>query len=128
MEIVKERRNASNLTRYYRVDELTDSDAMISRLCDIRKTENLNISYILLSDLMNRSDEGSDNLRLSGNVDIEEFQNEVRQRNIDVISMNGTYKDKPVVIGAKLLRREIYITIRLSNKADIDAFEKEIKL
>ena len=128
MEIVKERRNASNLTRYYRVDELTDNDAMISLLCDIRKTENLNISYILLSDLMNRSDEGSDNLRLSGNVDIEEFQNEVRQRNIDVISMNGTYKDKPVVIGAKLLRREIYITIRLSNKADIDAFEKEIKL
>ena len=128
MEIVKERRNASNLTRYYRVDELTDNDAMIRLLCDIRKTENLNISYILLSDLMNRSDEGSDNLRLSGNVDIEEFQNEVRQRNIDVISMNGTYKDKPVVIGAKLLRREIYITIRLSNKVDIDAFEKEIKL
>lgn len=128
MEIVKERRNASNLTRYYRVDDLEDSDAIISRLSYIRKIEGLNISYILLSDLMGRSDEESDSLRLSGSVDIENFQREIKLRNIDVVSMNGTFEDKPIIIGARLSACELFITIRLSNKANIDVLEKEISL
>ncbi len=128
MEFVKERCNASNLTRYYCADALRDADAIIRWLSDIRAIEGFEISYILLRDLMNSAEEGSDTLRLSGDALIEKIQSEVRDRSIDVISFRGTFRDKPIVIGAKLSRFELFITLRLSNKADIETIEKELSL
>ena len=128
MEVVKERRRASNLTRYYRADDLADGDAIIRRLCDIRAIEGLDISYIVLRDLVNRSEEGSDTLRLSGNAQIEELQRELQAREVDMISLDGTFMGKPIVIGAGLRNLELFVTVRLNNKADIDAIEKELSL
>lgn len=126
MEMIREKCNASNLTRYYRTDRLSDVDAIIHWLCEIRAIDNLDISYIVLRDMNTRSDERSDTLRLAGDIQNEEILCEVKARNIDVISMRGTYAGKPVVIGAKLRRFEVFVTVRLSNMADIDAIEKEL--
>ena len=128
MERVRERGNATNLTRYYRIDSLKNAEALIRWLSDVRENEKVDISYILLRNQLGRSDEDSDSLRLAGNVKYEDLVNEVKQRNIDVISMSGTFMDKPIVVGAKFERHEVFITVRLSNKADIDLLERLLAL
>lgn len=128
MGLVREKRNSSNLTRYYRDENLAGRGALIRRLCEARALDGVSISYILLSDLLNRSDEGSDSIRLSGDAGPEDIEDEVNKRNIDMISAYGTFRDKPVVIGINLIRTEVFITIRKSSPADIDALEKELSL
>lgn len=128
MELVREKRNISNLTRYYRDENPVDANVIIQWISDVRKINDVSISYILLNDLVNRSDEGSDNLQLPGDANIEVIENAINHRNIDVISAYGTFKGMPVVIGANINRCEKFITVRRNNKADIDALEREINI
>ena len=60
MSFVNEKSNSSNLTRYYRKGNLSTNSEVIRWVSDLRTTKGVIISYFLLSDLLNRSDEGSD--------------------------------------------------------------------
>lgn len=123
MKLVRERRNTSNLTRYYRSEDLSDATTILRLISDVRAIEKLSISYILLSNLMNREDGDIGSLKLPGEVSYENLANEVMDKSIDAVSMYGEYAGKPIVIGANLNRLEVFITIRMNNKADIDALQ-----
>ena len=128
MSFLNEKGNSSNLTRYYRKGGLSSSTDALKWISNLRTVSGMRVSYILLSDLLNRSDEGSDNCQLPGDVKYEDFEKAVKEKNVDLISAYGSFAGKPVVVGININRMEEYITVRKNNKADIDALERELAL
>lgn len=120
--------NSSNLTRYYRQDNLSTNSEIIRWVSNIRTTKGVSISYFLLSDLLNHSDEGSDNTQIPGDAKYEVIEKAVKDKNVDLISAYGSFEGKPVVIGVNINRYEAFITVRKNNKANIDSLEKELAL
>ena len=128
MSFLNEKNNSSNLTRHYRKGGLSSSSDALKWISSLRTVSGIRVSYILLSDLLNRSDEGSDNCQLPGDVRYEDLAKVVKEKNVDLISVYGSFADKPVVIGINMNLMEEFITVRKNNKADIDALERELAL
>lgn len=128
MSIINKTENSTNITRYYKKDSLKTIDAVVKWLSELKDISGLGISYIILSDLQNRSDEGSDNCQLSGDAGYNEIKRALNQREIDLISAYGSYDWKPVVIGVDINKFEIYITRRKNDRADINAIEEILEL
>lgn len=120
--------NSSNLTRYYRKGNLSTNSEVIRWVSNLRTTKGVSISYFLLSDLSNRSDEGSDNTQIPADATYEVIEKMVKDKNVDLISAYGSFDGKPVVIGVNMNRHEAFITVRKNNKANIDSLEKELVL
>ena len=128
MSLIKEKSNFSNLTRYYKKDNLSTISESIRWLSGLRTIKDISISNFLLSDLLNRSDEGSDNAQLSGDATVAEIEKAVKEKSVDMISAYGTFEGKPIVAGININNYEAFITIRKNKKANIDLLEKELGL
>ena len=128
MSFVNEKSNSLNLTKYYKKDNLSTNSEVIRWVSDLRTTKRMSVSYFLLSDLSNRSDEGSDNTQIPGDAKYEVIEKAVKDKNVDLISAYGSFDGKPVVIGVNINRYEAFITVRKNNKANIDSLEKELAL
>lgn len=128
MSFVNEKSNSLNLTKYYKKDNLSTNSEVIRWVSDLRTTKGMSVSYFLLSDLSNRSDEDSDNTQIPGDAKYEMIEKAVKDKNVDLISAYGSFDGKPVVIGVNINRYEAFITVRKNNKANIDSLEKELAL
>lgn len=128
MSFVNEKSNSSNLTRHYKRDNLSTNPEVIKWISDLKTIRGVSISYLLLSDLLNRSDEGSDNTQIPGDAKYEVIEKMVKDKNVDLISAYGSFDGKPVVIGANINSYELFITIRKNNKANIAFLEKVLAL
>ena len=77
---------------------------------------------------MNRSDEGSSNVQLDAQVAVDTMKQELKMRDVDIITLNGTFNGKPLVIGVDLRNNLVYLTIRKRMPADVELIEKMLKL
>lgn len=128
MSLNKEKSNNSNITRYYELKDIKNNLAAIKWISDSRKLPGFFVNYIYLSDLQNRSDEGSGNIQLEPEVSYETIVEGYKNRDVDLIYINGSYNGKPVVIGTDLRTNLLYITLRRKSPADIDSLERELAL
>lgn len=77
---------------------------------------------------MNCSDEGSSNVQLDAQVAVDTMKQELEMRDVDIITLNGTFTGKPLVIGVDLRNNLVYLTIRKRMPADVELIEKILKL
>ena len=129
MAFIKSRENYSNSTNYYyKVSDVTDDESAARWINNARHLPGIVVSYISLTDLMNRSDEGSESTDFLNDVSFEELKNNICERNIDDVSIVGTYFDKPIVVGVDLRKYYVIIWTGNENAADVHALEAALKL
>lgn len=56
------------------------------------------------------------------------MKQELKTRDVDVITLNGTFNGKPSVIGVDLRSNLVYLTIRKRMPAAVELIEKMLKL
>ena len=83
MSFVKKRSNGSNITRYYNIEQVFSSLSAIEWINSIRNIHGLYVEYIYYGDLMNRSDEGSNNVQLDAQVTVETMKKELKTKDVD---------------------------------------------
>lgn len=128
MSFVKKRSNTSNITRYYNIEPVFSSLSAIEWISSIRNIHGLYVEYIYYGDLMNRSDEGSNNVQLDAQVMVETMKQELKTKDVDIIALNGTFIGKPLVIGVDLRSNLVYLIVRKRRPADVELIEKVLKL
>ncbi|MCI7451145.1 MAG: hypothetical protein MSD68_15925 [Blautia sp.] len=79
-------------------------------------------------DLINRSDEGSGNVQLDAQVTVDTMKQEIKKRDVDLITLNCRFNGKSLVIGVDLRTNLAYLTIRKRTPADVDLIENMLKL
>lgn len=126
--LIKEKSNKTNITRYYRIQEVDSNLTALKWINSIKNLQCLDVNYIYYSDLMNRSDEGSQNIQFDSDVNIDTMKQELQKRDIDLIILNCRFYNKPFVIGVDLRSSLIYLTIRKSNQVNIDLIEQKLKI
>ena len=128
MNLIKEKSNLSNLTRFYVTDSLSSISDLAKWLSSLKDVSGISVADFTLSDLLNRSDEGSCNSQLAGDASYDDIYSAINGNTVDLISAYCSYNGKVAVIGANLNRHEIFITVRRKDMADIDSIEKELHL
>lgn len=125
---MKERNNRTNITRYYTLKQVNSSMAAVDWISSLRNVSGIVAEYIYYSDLMNRSDEGSGNIQLDSQVTAEIMKLELKKRDVDLITLNCRFNDKPLVIGVDLRSNLVYLTIRKKTPANVELIEKVLNL
>lgn len=128
MSLVKERNNGTNITRYYNLEQVSSNSSAVEWISSVRSVGGVDVEYIYYSDLMNRSDEGSGNVQLDAQVTVDTMKQEIKKRDVDLITLNCRFNGKPLVIGVDLRTNLAYLTIRKRTPADVDLFENMLKL
>lgn len=128
MSLMKERNNRTNITRYYTLKQVNSSMAAVDWISSLRNVSGIVAEYIYYSDLMNRSDEGSGNIQLDSQVTAEIMKLELKKRDVDLITLNCRFNDKPLVIGVDLRSNLVYLTIRKKTPANVELIEKVLNL
>lgn len=128
MSLVKERNNATNIIRYYDIKIVKSNADVVNWISSIREFEGLTIDYIYYSDLVNRSDEGSGNIQIDAQASVDTLNYELQKRDVDMISINGSFYTKPVVIGIDLRNYLVCLTIRKRTPANVELLEKVLNL
>lgn len=128
MGLVKERKNGTNITRYYKLEQVFSNLSAVEWISSVRSISGVDVEYVYYSDLMNRSDEGSSNVQLDAQVAVDTMKQELKMRDVDIITLNGTFNGKPLVIGVDLRNNLVYLTIRKRMPADVELIEKMLKL
>lgn len=128
MGLVKERSNKTNITRYYTLKQVNSSMDIVDWISSLRNVNGLVVEYIYYSDLINRSDEGSGNIQLDAQVTAEVMKLELKKRDVDLITLNCRFNDKPLVIGFDLRSSLVYLTIRKKTPVNIEAIEGVLNL
>lgn len=129
MSFVEERNNnRTNITRYYTFKKVNSSMTAVDWVSSLRNVSGLVTEYIYYSDLMNRSDEGSGNIQLDSQVTTEVMKLELKNRDVDLITLNCRFNDKPLVIGVDLRSNLVYLTIRKKTPINVELIEKVLNL
>ena len=128
MSFVKERNTRTNITRYYTFKKVNSSMAAVDWISSLRNVSGIVAEYIYYSDLMNRSDEGSGNIQLDSQVTTEVMKLELKKRDVDLITLNCRFNDKPLVIGVDLRSNLVYLTIRKKTPINVELIEKVLNL
>ena len=128
MSFVKERNTRTNITRYYTFEKVNSSMTVVDWISSLRDVSGLITEYIYYSDLMNRSDEGSGNIQLDSQVTTEVMKLELKNRDVDLITLNCRFNDKPLVIGVDLRSNLVYLTIRKKTPINVELIEKVLNL
>lgn len=128
MSFVKERKNGTNITRYYELEQVFSNLSAVEWISSVRSISGIDVEYVYYSDLMNCSDEGSSNVQLDAQVAVDTMKQELEMRDVDIITLNGTFTGKPLVIGVDLRNNLVYLTIRKKMPADVELIEKMLKL
>ena len=114
MSLIEEKSNNSNVSRYYHVENVSNISDAVEWICSVIKSKTVDPMYISLSDLVNRSDEGSGNTQLDAKATYDDIMHELDDKNIDIISVIGRFQEKPVVIGVDLRNTQCFLTARKS--------------
>jgi|GEM_PF-6909572 Ribosomal protein S9 len=128
MSLIEEKSNNSNVSRYYHVENVSNISDAVEWICSVIKSKTVDPMYISLSDLVNRSDEGSGNTQLDAKATYDDIMHELDDKNIDIISVIGRFQEKPVVIGVDLRNTQCFLTARKSKKFDFEAIENKLNL
>ena len=128
MSFMKERNTRTNITRYYTFKKVNSSMTAVDWISSLRDVSGLITYYIYYSDLTNRSDEGSGNIQLDSQVTAEVMRLELKNRDVDLITLNCRFNDKPLVIGVDLRSNLVYLTIRKKTPINVELIEKVLNL
>ena len=128
MGFIKERNNGTNITRYYNLEQVFSNLSAVEWISSVRNISGVDVEYIYYSDLINRSDEGSSNVQLDAQAAVATMKQELNTRDAAIITLNGTFNGKPLVIGVDLRSNLVYLTIRKRMPADVELIEKMLKL
>lgn len=128
MSFMKERNSRTNITRYYTFKKVNSSMTAVDWISSLRDVSGLITEYIYYSDLTNRSDEGSGNIQLDSQVTTEVMRLELKNRDVDLITLNCRFNDKPLVIGVDLRSNLVYLTIRKKTPINVELIEKVLNL
>lgn len=128
MSFVKERKNGTNITRYYELEQVFSNLSAVEWISSVRSINGIDVEHVYYSDLMNCSDEGSSNVQLDAQVAVDTMKQALEMRDVDIITLNGTFTGKPLVIGVDLRNNLVYLTIRKRMPADVELIEKILKL
>ncbi len=118
----------SNVIRYYGIDDISNPIEAVAWICEARSAKGLALHYISLTDLVNRSDEGSGSVQLEPQTKQAEIKKIISEKSIDIISLNAEYDGKPIVIGVDLRSLLIFLSARKKNLVNIKSVEEALNL
>lgn len=75
--LIKEKSNKTSITRYYRIQEVYSNLTALKWINFIKNLQCLDVNYIYYTDLLNRSDEGSQNIQFDSDVNIDTMKQEL---------------------------------------------------
>ncbi len=119
--------NNSNIVLSYSLDKYTEGD-IFDWLITVSQNDAIHVRSIECSDPLNRSDEGNNSFTLGKIVSKEKIIDLCHTNGIDIISVVGTYEQKPVVIGVDLRSKNPFVTVRKSDLADYEKLENLMHL
>ena len=104
----------------HRVHDLKSACDWIAKIADI---PNIEVDYISVSNLKNRSDEGDTSTQISGGASSSEIYDKAKEADPDIISLTGEYKGQLIVTGVDLRDKMISIVLKNSSAKLIDEIQ-----
>ena len=128
MSLVHADANRFNETRYYEVPFFKKREDAMEVVQSIRGLPGFEADRVFFEDIVNRSGEGSQSARFSGEVSNGVVKEYIMTSCISSMGVGGTYKGAPVIVGADFDSARLYITLRKKKPADIEDLEKVLNL
>ena len=128
MARIQRKENVSHITQYYNISGIFNLKKAVEWICSILNKKEIVSDVISLNDLINRSDEGSGDVQLENNTTIDDIMGELSDKNIDLITINGSFHNKPIVLGVDLRNFHVFVTARKNNMVDLSSLEQYLKL
>jgi len=118
--INKEESRANTVYKYS-----INSESIYDFLFRVSKCRGIHVRNIFLDNRLDKSDEEYSSVTLGSIVSPPSLKEECFKNGIDTVSIQGTYNEKPITIGAKTDSDIISVITRKSNPVDIESFESE---
>jgi len=128
MSKIDEYSNNRNTTYVYKLRYVKDKKEGVRWITSIMKYPQIVSKSILVDDIQNSSDEGNNSKQLPPDASTEEILKYTLVGSVELLSIVAKYNNKPVIIGVDFRDMTAYVTIRISEPADISDIEKKLFL
>ena len=128
MSFVNEISNKGYIIRDYRISQVASNQEALTWLKNVCKIAGIRAKYFYFSDNLNRSEEGSESIKLGADSDLNYLIKELNERHVDYILLHAAFDGKPVVIGIDLSERVVRVTSDKSEPLDFAAVEQRLNL
>lgn len=129
MAKINELRTEFNVSFVYKISGLDSAKQLLGWLSDTAKSGVMEVKRIRLSDMLERSSERDVALTApSASDSTAVFVQKILDSGADMVSLTGTYKDAPVVIGIDIRKKTVSLTCRKKKMADYSSLELALKL
>ena len=125
MASIKTARN-TNLT--YDIPTVGDRRSAIAWIVKAIKSPELSVDNISLDDITRSNDEGDSSITIDSDISEKELLEKCTGGETDIISVNATFKDCPIVVGVDLRNFESFITLRNIKMPNLEELEKVLGL
>ena len=124
-----EKTSRNEITSYtYKIKDVHTEHMALSWLYAVQSIGDIRINYFEFLNL-NQINSDSFSLRLNKNISKPEFEQQFKDFKPcppSIILIDGTYKDKFVIIGISLIRYEMYINVENEDPAYIKELENKL--
>lgn len=92
------------------------------------KSPELLVKNISLDDITRSNDEGNSSITIDSDISEKELLKKCTDGETDIISINATFKDCPIVVGVDLRNFKLFITLRNNKMPSLDELRKILEL
>ena len=126
--IVIDIKTTRNTSLTYEIPTICNKKSVIAWLIKAIKSPELLVGNISLDDITRSNDEGNSSITIDSDISEKELLKKCTDGETDIISINATFKDYPIVVGADLRNFKLFITLRNNKMPSLDELRKILEL
>jgi len=95
-------------------------------VCFVVNNNVFDVKSITLKDSQRSIDEGNKSIQVKAPLDAKFLTQEIKNREIDLISFDGTFKTVPISVSVNIHNYKLSIALNRNHSVDINEIEKEV--
>ena len=121
-------KTARNTSLTYGIPIVSTRKSAIAWIIRVVKSSALSVDDILLDDVSRSNDDGNSSITIDRSISEKELLEKCDSSETDIISVNATFKDCPIVVGVDLNNFKPFVTLRNNKIPSLDELEKLLEL
>ena len=121
-------KTARNTSLTYGIPIVSTRKSAIAWIIRVVKSSALSVDDILSDDVSRSNDEGNSSITIDRSISEKELLEKCDSSETDIISVNATFKDCPIVVWVDLNNFKPFVTLRNNKIPSLDELEKLLEL
>lgn len=126
--IVIDIKTTRNTSLTYEIPTICNKKSAIAWLIKVIKSPELLVKNISLDDITRSNDEGNSSITIDSDISEKELLKKCTDGETDIISINATFKDCPIVVGVDIRNFKPFVTLRNNKMPNLEELEKVLGL